>query len=114
MDELGDVVEAEDELGDVVEAEDELGDVVEAEDELEDVVEAELTVAAAGMTADRLSFSLSKKHSVSSFWLTPFSIGRHSARAPWESEVMGRARYSSSAFSAKSSTSVVPCGVSLS
>ena len=114
MDELGDVVEAVDKLGDVVEAEDELGDVVEAVDEVEDVVVAELTVAAACMTADRLSFSLSKKHSVSSFWLTLFAIGRHSARAPWESEVMGRERYSSSAFSAKSSTSVVPCCVSLS
>ena len=114
MDKLGDVVEAEDELGDVVEAKDELEDIVEDVDKLEDVVEAELTVAAAGMTADMLSFSLSKKHSVPSFWLTPFSIGRHSAGGPWESEVMGRVRYSSSAFSAKSSTSVVPCGVSLS
>ena len=130
VDKLKDGVVAVDELEDVVVAVDELKEgVVVAVDELEvveggavrepcfgagEVGRVELTVAAAYVTGDRLSFSFSKKHSVSSFWLTLFSIGRHSARAPWESEVMGRARYSSSAFSAKSSTSVVPCGVSLS
>ena len=74
----------------------------------------ELTVAAAYVTNDRLSFSFSKKHGVFSFGPTRVAIGRLSSRAPWKSEVVGRERSSSSAFSAKSSTSVVPCCVSLS
>ena len=79
-----------------------------------EVGRVELTVAAAYVTGDRLSFSFSKKHSVSYFKPTLFGIGRLFSRAPWESEVVGRERSSSSAFSAKSSTSVVPCCVSLS
>ena len=79
-----------------------------------EVGRVELTAAAAYVTGDRLSFSFSKKHSVSSFGPTLFAIGRLFSRAPWESEVVGRERSSSSAFSAKSSTSVVPCCVSLS